>query len=76
MSQTTVVYVAILEDRHFSTALEVFTKPIKALKQITEWQFGYKDEIWVEENIEGWEYYVRSDCDDGPKMRIEKKELR
>ena len=49
---------------------------IKALKKITEWQSIYDDETWEEEETDDWEYYVRSDCDDGPKMRIEKKELR
>ena len=69
------IYLAILEDRHTDVQIQPFQKIIKALKQITEWQAQYDDEKWLEEDIETWEYYVASDCDDGPKMRIEKKVL-
>ena len=72
------IYVAILEDRHCDPQIEVFQHREKALTQIKEWQADYFDEIWVEEDMEGWEYYVKSECidDDGPNMRIERKTLR
>jgi len=70
------IYLAILEDRHSDVQIEVFTKVIKALKQITEWQAGYGKEVWEEDEDSEWEYYVHSDCDDGPSMRIERKELK
>ena len=68
------VYLAVLEDRHIDTQIEVFDKMELAHSQISTWEDGYTDS-WVEKDITGWEYYVRSDCDDGPNMRIEKKVL-
>ena len=71
------VYVAILEDRHVDDAIELFRKPIHALRQCVQWQMEYGDRYkWVEEEIGEWEYYCRAELDDGPKMRIEKQKLR
>ena len=69
------IYVAILEDKHTDDQIELFQNRRNALDQIAEWKSDY-DEIWEEEEIKGWEYYVRSECEDGPSMRIEKKELK
>ncbi len=69
------VYLAILEDRHIDTVVEVFSQPFHALKQITEWQHGYKDRYeWIQEEINGWDYSCYAE--DGPKMRIVSKELK
>ena len=70
------IYLAILEDRHTDWEIEPFQDKQGVLKQIKEWQDDYENETWIEENIKGWEYSVRSDCEDGPKMHIEKKILR
>jgi len=70
------VFIAILEDRHEDIQLEVFTTFAGAAKQIINWQLEYTNETWIEKEIESWEYYVHSDCEDGPNMRIEKKEVR
>lgn len=69
------VYLAILEDGHFDTVVEIFSKPFHALKQITEWQHGYKDRyVWIEHEVEGWDYFCSAE--DGPSMRIMTKELK
>ena len=70
------IYLAILEDRHTDPEIEPFQEKQGALKQIKKWQDAYEPETWIEDNIEGWEYDIRSDCEDGPKMHIEKKLLR
>lgn len=69
------IYLAILEDRHIDTVVEVFSKPFHALKQITEWQLGYKDRYeWIEEEIKVWDYYCYAE--NGPKMHITSKEVK
>jgi len=70
------IYLAVLEDRHIDTIIEPFQDTDEAIKQIEEWKSDYSAKVWEEEEIEGWEYYIRSECDDGPNMRIEKKKLR
>jgi len=69
------IYLAILEDRHIDIQIELFQDIVHAQKQIRQWQYNYIDEDWLNEDIEGWEYYVRSSSEDGPNMRIEKKIL-
>ena len=72
------IYLAILEDRHAEVQIEPFQKIIKALKKVTEWQLNYENEEWeeIDIDIDGWEYYIKSTCDDGPNIRIEKKILK
>ena len=70
------IYLAVLEDRHIDPIIEPFREIGNAMKQIEEWKSDYQNEVWEEDVIEDWEYYVRSGCDDGPTMRVEKKELR
>lgn len=71
------VYLAIWEDRHIDTQIEVFQKYNDAWEEIQIWMSEYPKykDAWEEENIGGWEYFVKSKCDDGPTMRIEKKTL-
>lgn len=70
------IYLAILEDRHIDIQIEPFKTLPEALEQIREWQSNALDDEWIEEEIDGWEYYVRSKCEDGPNLRVEKKELK
>jgi hypothetical protein len=73
----TPLYVAILEDRHIDTVIEVFAFRLTAFEQVNRWQANYGDRYkWHNEEIDGWMHYRKTDCDDGPSIRIEMKELK
>lgn len=72
------IYLAILKDRHIDIQIAPFRTKGKAMMKIQEWKKQYeaqRNEKWIVEEIQGWEYYIQSGYDDGPKMRIEKKYL-
>jgi len=78
MPDSTIVYLAVLEDRKVDTVITVHTSLIKALKRVTEWQVEY-DARYSEPyewhfHEDCWEYYLTT-TDDGPSLRIEKKGL-
>lgn len=74
---TETVYIAVLEDRHFDDQIEVFRGVINAMLCVAGWAQEYKDRyVFEAHRVEGWVAYLRTEGDDGPKMRIEKRELR
>ena len=69
------IYLAVLEDRHAEVDIVVYKSYKKAQSQITEWKKHYhNDYSWSQTEITGWMFYCDGG-DDGPKMRIEEKEL-
>jgi len=80
------IYLAILEDRHIDTIIRAFKLPYPAMKKLTEWQMSYVDEgsknptyRWEEVDCKNWndvEFRIETNCDDGPVIEIQKKELR
>lgn len=70
------VYVAVLHDRHCDDTIALFTKFTLAVDQAKIWQAQYKHGMHPEDTIiVGWLYHVRSECDDGPWIHIEKQTL-
>ncbi len=72
------LFVVVLEDRHIDTTITVHGTRAGADAKVAEYKAGYGDQYsWYPERVTApnWLGCERTDCDDGPSVRIERAEL-
>lgn len=76
-----IIYVLVCVDRHVDDEITLHRTQEGADLQIENFKARYRDRVegWRERDYgrtAGWTRYVESDHDDGPRCRVERKELR
>ena len=71
------IFLAILEDTRHDVKAQPCDSYAAALAQVGDWieEHGTRY-CWVSENIDGWLFYLKTTCEDGPFIHIEKSKLR